>query len=104
MPEQRRPGKYPAELRERAVRMVFECERHANSQWDAICSVAEKLGTRAETVRRWVHGAEVDEGQRPGDRANERQGLKELERESRELRRANEILQAGAAFLVAELD
>jgi transposase len=104
MPEQRRPGKYPAELRERAVRMVFECERHANSQWDAICSVAEKLGATAETVRRWVRRAEIDEGHRPGLTTNERQRLKELERENRELRRANEILKAASAFFAAELD
>src|SRR5436190_737836 len=89
MPEQRRPGKYPDELRERAVRMVFESERHANSQWDAICSVAEKLGSTAETVRKWVRRVEIDERQRPGLTTDERQRLKELEREVRELRREN---------------
>ncbi len=57
MPEQRRPGKEPAELLERAVRMVIEAERHANEQWDAICSVAEKLAPTAETVRTWVRRA-----------------------------------------------
>src|SRR3954462_14138093 len=81
----------PAELRERAVRMVFECERDANSQWDAICLVAEKLGPTAETVRKWLRRAEIDEGHRPELTTDERQRLKELERENRELRRANEI-------------
>jgi transposase len=104
MPKQRRPGKYPAELRERAVRMVFEAERHANSQWDAICSVAEKLGPTAETVRKWVRRVEIDEGHRPGLTTDERQRLKDLERENRELRRANEILKAASAFFAAELD
>ena len=104
MPEQRRPGKYPAELRERAVRMVFEAERQANSQWDAICSVAEKLGPTAETVRKWVRRVEIDEGHRPGLTTDERQRLKELERENRELRRANEILKTASAFFAAELD
>jgi transposase len=101
MSEQRRPGKYPAELRDRAVRIVFEAERHANSQWDAICSVAEKLGPTAETVRKWVRRLEIDEGQRPGLTTDERQRLKELERE---LRRANEILKTASAFFAAELD
>src|SRR4051812_28643013 len=96
MPEQRRPGKYPAELRERAVRMVFECERDANSQWDAICLVAEKLGPTAETVRKWLRRAEIDEGHRPELTTDERQRLKELERENRELRRANEISKAAS--------
>ena len=104
MPEQRRPGKYPSELRERAVRMVFEAEQHANSQWDAICSVAEKLGPTAETVRKWVRRVEIDEGHRPGITTDERQRLKDLERENRELRRANEILKAASAFFAAELD
>jgi transposase len=104
MTEQRRPGKYPAELRERAVRMVFESERHANSQWDAICSVAEKLGPTPETVRKWVRRVEIDDGQRPGLTTDERQRLKELERENRELRRANEILKTASAFFAAELD
>jgi transposase len=104
MAEQRRPGKYLAELCDRAVRMVFGAERHANSQWDAICSVAEKLGPAPETVRKWVRRVEVDEGQRPGLTTDERQRLKDLERESWELRRANEILKTASAFFDAELD
>ncbi len=104
MSEQRRPGKYPAELRDRAVRMVFEAERHTGSQWEAICSVAEKLGPTAETVRKWVRRVEIDEGHRPGLTTDERQRLKDLERENRELRRANEILKSASAFFAAELD
>lgn len=62
----RRRGRYPAELRERAVRMVFEAEPHSNSQWAAICSIAEKLGPTPEAVRRWVRQAEIDRGDRGG--------------------------------------
>ncbi|HZJ49456.1 MAG TPA: transposase, partial [Actinomycetota bacterium] len=87
----RRRGRYPSELRERAVRLVFEAQEHAGSQWAAICSIAEKLGPTPETVRHWVRRAEIDEGRRPGLTTEERQRLKELERENRELRRANEM-------------
>jgi transposase len=104
MPEQRRPGKYPVELRDRAVRMVFEAERHTGSQWEAICSVAETLGPTAETVQKRVRRVEIDEGHRPGLTTDERQRLKDLERENRELRRANEILKTASAFFAAELD
>ena len=104
MTEQRRPGKYPAELRDRAVRMVFEAAQHTDTQWQAICSVAEKLGPTAETVRRWVRQVEIDEGRRSGLSSDERQRLAALERENRELRRANEILKAASAFFAAELD
>lgn len=104
MEEQRRPGRYPAELWERAVRMVFEAERHAGSQWEAICSMAEKLGPTPETVRKWVRRVEIDEGHRAGVTTDERERLKVLERENRELRRANEILKTASAFFAAELD
>ncbi len=104
MTEQRGPGRYPAELRDRAVRMVFEAEKHCDSQWEAIVSVAEKLGPTSETVRRWVRRVEIDEGRRPGLSSDERERLKQLEREVRELRRANEILKAASAFFAAELD
>ena len=104
MREQRRPGKYPAEMRDRAVRMVFEAEQHSDSQWAAISSVAEKLGPTAETVRKWVRRVEIDEGRRPGLTSDEREQLRQLERENRELRRANEILKAASAFFAAELD
>ncbi len=97
-------GRCPAELRERAVRMVFDNERHYGSQWEAICSVADKLGPSAESVRKWVRRAETDGGARPGVTTAERARIKDLERENRELRRANEILKAASAFFGAELD
>lgn len=104
MSEQRRPGKYPAEMRERAVRMVLEHQRDYGSQWEAICSVAEKLGPTAETVRKWVRQAEIDGGVRGGLSSEERERMRELEKENRELRRANEILKAASSFFARELD
>lgn len=97
-------GRYPAELRERAVRMVVENGSLYGSQWEAICSVADKLGPTPETVRRWVRRVEIDGGARPGVTSAERGRIKELEGEVRELRRANEILKAASAFFGAELD
>ncbi len=94
MTEQRRPCRYPAEMRECAVRMVFEAEQHTGSRWVAICSVADRLAPTPETVRKWVHRVEVDEGRKPGVTTDERERLKLLERENRELRRANEILKS----------
>ena len=99
-----RQTRYPVEVRERAVRMVFEHQDEYDSQWAAIASVATKLGMTPETLRKWVRRAEIDEGQRPGLTTTERERLKELERENRELRRANEILKAAAAFFGAKLD
>ena len=100
-----RPHKYPRELRERAVRMVFEHAAEHPSQWATIRSVAEKLGCTTEALRRWVRQAERDAGQRPGLTTDERARLKQLERENFELRRANEILRlASAYFAKAELD
>jgi transposase len=100
-----RATRFSPEVRERAVRMVFEhAEKHA-SQWAAICSIAEKIGCTAETLRHWVRQAERDAGQRPGLTTDERARLKQLERENVELRRANEILKkASAYFAQAELD
>jgi len=91
-------------MRERAVRMVFESKQHCGSQWEAICSVAEKLGPTAETVRKWVRRFEIDSGGRPGLTTDERQRLKDLEQENRELRRANEILKSASAFFGCEPD
>jgi transposase len=99
----RRPP-YPREVRERAVRMVFEHRGEYDSQWAAITSIAEKFGMTAETLRGWVRQAEVDEGKRPGVTAAEAERICELERENRELRRANEILKAASAFFARELD
>ena len=100
-----RPRKYSPEVRERAVRMVREHGPEHPSQWAAITSIAAKFGCTAETLRDWVRQAERDSGQRGGLTTDERQRLKELERECRELKRANEILKkASAYFAQAELD
>jgi transposase len=99
-----RPSRYPQEVRERAVRMVFEHRDDYPSQWAAIASIAEKFGMTSETLRRWVRTAEIDGGFRPGLSTDERERLKGLERENRELRRTNEILKTASAFFAAELD
>jgi transposase len=99
-----RATRYPQELHERAVRMVGEHRKEYPSEWAAICSIAEKLGMKAETLRLWVRRAEVDGGARPGVTTAERQRIQELERENHELRRANEILRAASAFFARELD
>jgi transposase len=102
--QQRRPGPYPPEVRERAVRMVFEHQDEYPSRWKAIESISKKLSVNHETLRQWVRRAETDAGQRPGLTSDERARMRELEREVKELRRANEILKAASAFFAAELD
>ena len=97
-------NKFSPEVRGRAVRMVLEHEREYPSQWAAIVSIAAKFGPSAETLRNWVRRAEVDDGRRPGVTTDERERLKELERENRELRRANEILKSASLFFATELD
>jgi transposase len=85
--------------------MVFEHQDEHGSQWAAIRSIAEKMGCTSETLRNWVRQAERDQGKRPGLTSEERERLKQLERENRELRRANEILRKASAFFAqAELD
>lgn len=98
-------GRYPAEVRERAVRMVMESAAEHPSQWSAIRSVAEKIGCTSEALRRWVRQAERDTGKRPGLTTSDQERMKQLERENRELKRANEILRLASAFFAqAELD
>ena len=100
-----RKSRYSPEVRERAVRMVLEHRGEYDSPWAAIKSIAAKIGCTAETLRKWTLQAERDQGKRPGLTTEERGRLKELEREVRELRRANEILRkASAYFAKAELD
>jgi transposase-like protein len=102
----KRPAKpFSAEVRERAVRLVIEQQAAHETQWAAIRSIADKIGCSPETLRLWVRRTERDAGQRPGLKTDERERLQALERENRELKRANEILRkASAFFAAAELD
>jgi transposase len=100
-PSQRR---YPPELRERAVRMVLETIEQTGERFGVITRVARRLGIGSESLRTWVRQAEVDGGRRPGVTSEERRRVAELERDNRELRRANEILKAASAFFARELD
>jgi transposase len=98
-------ARYSPEVRARAVRMVLEHQGEYGSQWSAIVSIAAKIGCTGETLRRWVRQGERDQGLRDGTTTEERDRLKALERENRELRQANEILRkASAYFARAELD
>ncbi len=100
-----RRTRFSPEVRERAVRMVREHRADYGSEWEAIGSIAEKIGCSAETLRKWIRRGEVDSGRRGGLTTTEQARIKELERENRELRRTNDILRkASAYFAQAELD
>jgi transposase len=99
-----RTSRYSPELRERAVRMVVEHADEYPSEWAAMTSVAGKLGMTPETLRKWVRRDQIDAGSRPGLTTDERTRLKALEKENRELRRANEILKDASIFFATELD
>jgi len=96
--------KYPEELRERAVKMVVEIQAREGKGRGEVARVARQLGVHPETLRLWVRQAEVDSGARPGTTSEDARRIAELEREVRELRRANEILKAASAYFARELD
>jgi len=97
--------RYSPEVKERAVRLVFEHEGDYAWQWSAIQSIAGKIGCSAETLRKWVRRSEMDQGRREGMTTADRDRIKALKRENRELKRANEILKTASAFFAqAELD
>jgi transposase len=98
------PRKYPDELRERAVKMVFEIRDQDGKGRGEIARVAGQLGVHREALRGWVKQAEIDGGTRPGTTTAESRRIAELEREVRDLRRANEILKAASAYFARELD
>jgi transposase len=98
------PRKYSDEIKDRAVRMVLQIQRESGRRQGAVAPVAAKLGINRETLRNWVRQAEVDSGTRPGTSTMDAQRIAELEREVRELRRANEILKAASAFFAREID
>jgi transposase len=98
------PRKYPDELRERATRLAVEARRDPASAGGAIRRIADQLGVHPEALRVWVKQAETDEGVRSGTTSAEAARIAELEREVRELRRANQILKSAASFFAAELD
>ncbi len=105
MSSSRQQQRFSPEVRERAIRLVREQTPQHTSQWAAISAIAPKLGCTKETLRRWVREAEREAGQRPGPTRSETERLQALERENRELKRANEILRkASAFFAAAELD
>lgn len=100
----REPQKYPDELRERAVKMVLEVRQQTGERHGAVTRVAKELGIGSESLRQWVNRAEIDSGRRPGTSTADAQRIAQLERENRELRRANDILKAASVFFATELD
>jgi transposase len=100
----RKSQKYPDELRERAVRMVLDVREQTGEKHGVICRIAGELGIGAQSLRNWVSQAEIDSGRRAGTSSADTQRIAELERENRELRRANDILKAASVFFATELD
>lgn len=99
------PRQYPPEFRQRALRMLETMMEASDvSEFEAIKSVASKLGVAEESVRRWRRKAQIDAGERPGTTSAEHDEIRRLRREITELRRANEILKSASAFFAAELD
>jgi transposase len=98
------PKKYPEDLRERATRLVVEARRDPAAATGAIRRIAGQLGIHPEALRTWVKKAETDAGERPGITSSDAERIAALERENRELRRANQILKSAASFFAAELD
>jgi len=98
------PRKFPDEVRERAVRLVFDVEEEVGTISGACRRIGEQLGINADTLRGWVKRAQIDAGTRPGVSAADAKRVRELERENAELRRANAILRTASAFFAAELD
>src|SRR6266542_3930380 len=103
-PNSRFQRRYPTEMRARAIRMVRESIAESGERQGAVSHVARQLGIGTESLRNWVKQADIDTGKRPGMTTTEQRRIAELERENRELRRANEILKAASAFFAQELD
>jgi transposase len=106
MAEKKHPSskRYPAEMRERAVRMVQQSIEETGERWGVVSRVARQLGIGEQTLRNWVERADIDAGRRPGVTTEDKERIAELEKENRELRRANAILKSASAFFAAELD
>jgi transposase len=100
----RKPQKYPEELRERAVRMVFEIREQTGEKHGVTARVARELGIGAQSLANWVNQVEIDEGRRAGTSSKDAERIAALEKENRELRRANDILKAASVFFATELD